>query len=528
MHNHILSTSTLVLGLLAGSSQAYWRLSCSTIQTSRIDPIINPNALSPHAHIIAGAANIDQASTYDSLLQSNCTSCEIQDDKSAYWTPLLYYQHSNGSFEEVAHGGMTVYYLGRGDDRNIQPFPPGFRMVSGKASARSYDQKALIPGTQRPIADRVSFACLDYSSPGKEQPGMVNTDCPNGLRAQVHFQSCWNGKDLYKTDNSHVEYMSGLDNGVCPSTHPVALMHLFFEVLYSVNNIKKDGGKFVFSQGDTTGFGFHGDFLNGWKPDVLKSAIKECGFTNNGGVDNCAPFKPSLDPDFSKSCPERPSLLNEPVHGMIDELPGCVTITSGPQDATIAEMTCGGDQSSVKEVSPINSTVDADSSAIASVTTLQKVSSAKSTIVKASLATASTSAQATESSHDNSVEAASASKASSSIQATSSSVANHDEEENNNLILRDLPEDQPLEHNEYGYSNNFPPTATHHRPSPPNGSPAPHNRHSRRALPYKANEDGSYSYNYDYPPPQGSPAPHQHKKQHNQHHEPLDKLETES
>lgn len=167
---------------------------------------------------------------------------------SAYWTPLLYYQHSNGSFEEVPHGGMTVYYLGRGDDKNIQPFPPGFRMVSGKASARSYNQQTLIPGTNRPIADRVSFACLDSTS-SKEQPGMVNTDCKNGLRTQIQFQSCWNGKDLYKPDNSHVEYMSGLDNGVCPPTHPVALMHLFFEILYGVNDIKKDGGKFVFSQG---------------------------------------------------------------------------------------------------------------------------------------------------------------------------------------------------------------------------------------------------------------------------------------
>lgn len=195
-----------------------------------------------------GASNVNQASTYDSLLQSNCTSCEIQDDKSAYWTPLLYYQHSNGTFEEVPHGGMTVYYEGRGDDMNLQPFPPGFRMVSGNPKARSYNQQKLIPGSDRPIADRVSFACLDSGS-SKEQPGLVSTDCKNGLRAQIHFQSCWNGKDLYKPDNSHVEYMSGLDNGVCPPTHPVALMHLFFEVLYGVNDIKKDGGKFVFSQG---------------------------------------------------------------------------------------------------------------------------------------------------------------------------------------------------------------------------------------------------------------------------------------
>ncbi|KAL8926746.1 MAG: hypothetical protein Q9208_002820 [Pyrenodesmia sp. 3 TL-2023] len=527
MHNRVLSTSALVVGLLAGSSRAYWRLSCSTIQTSRIDPIINPNALSPHAHIIAGAANINQASTYDSLIQSNCTSCEIQDDKSAYWTPLLYYQHSNGSFEEVPHGGMTVYYLGRGDDKNIQPFPPGFRMVSGKASARSYDQNTLIPGTKRPVADRVSFACLDYSSSSKEQPGMVSTDCKNGLRAQVHFQSCWNGKDLYKTDNSHVEYMSLLDNGVCPSTHPVALMHLFFEVLYSVNDIKKDGGKFVFSHGDTTGFGFHGDFLNGWKPDVLQSAIKECGFTNDAGVQYCAPFKPSLDPDFSKSCPERPSLLNEPVHGMIDELPGCVTITSGPQDATIAEMTCAGGQSSVKEVSPLNSPVDADSSAIPSVTTLQKVSSVKKTGVEGSTATTSASVKATQYSLDDSVEVAPATETLASTKATSSSVNDDEQEGDNTLSRRDLVKGPPLVHNEYGYSNNFPPTTTHHRPGPPNGSPAPHNRHNRRAVSHKAGEGDPYSYSYDYPP-QGSPAPHQHKKQHNEHHAPLNKHQPES
>ena len=29
---------------------------------------------------------------------------------------------------------------------------------------------------------------------------------------------------------SHVAYMSGLDNGDCPSTHPVGLMHLMYEV----------------------------------------------------------------------------------------------------------------------------------------------------------------------------------------------------------------------------------------------------------------------------------------------------------
>ncbi|KAL9036557.1 MAG: hypothetical protein Q9180_004233, partial [Flavoplaca navasiana] len=152
-------------------------------------------------------------------IQTPCSIAAENDDKSAYWTPSLYYQHSNGSFEEVPNRGMAVYYLGRGDNKTLTPFPPGFRMVSGDKAARSYKKDKLIPGGIRPVSDRVNFACLDgtYS---KEPNYMAKTDCKNGLRAQVHFQSCWNGRDLYKPDNSHVEYMSGVDNGDCPDTHP--------------------------------------------------------------------------------------------------------------------------------------------------------------------------------------------------------------------------------------------------------------------------------------------------------------------
>ena len=81
---------------------------------------------------------------------------------------------------------------------------------------------------------------------------MKNTNCSNGLRAQIQFQSCWDGINLYKSDNSHVAYMSQIDNGVCPPGYPVQLVHLFYEVLYGTNNIHLDGGRFVFAQGDTT------------------------------------------------------------------------------------------------------------------------------------------------------------------------------------------------------------------------------------------------------------------------------------
>lgn len=55
-------------------------------------------------------------STEDTLIASSCTSCQIQGDKSAYWTPAFYFAHADGTFEEVPNSGMTIYYLGRGED----------------------------------------------------------------------------------------------------------------------------------------------------------------------------------------------------------------------------------------------------------------------------------------------------------------------------------------------------------------------------------------------------------------------------
>lgn len=105
-------------------------------------------------------------------------------------------------------------------------------MLSGDSLARSYDNKSLTFGNaqygSRLVADRVSFACL-AEKPLKEQPYMFETNCTNGMRAQLHFQSCWDGKNLYKPDNSHVAYLSNIDDGICPPDHPVPFVHIFME-----------------------------------------------------------------------------------------------------------------------------------------------------------------------------------------------------------------------------------------------------------------------------------------------------------
>ncbi|KAI2619508.1 WSC domain-containing protein [Hypomontagnella submonticulosa] len=312
---------------------------------------LSPGVVSAHVHKVSGASNFGLSNTYENLISSSCTSCEIQDDKSIYWTPQLYYEYTNGSLLEVPNEGTVVYYLGRGENRsNIEPFPPGFQMVSGDPFLRSNDTSSFTYGDSshpsRLVSERVSFACLDSSGTIPEQNYLFRTDCDNGLRAQIQFPSCWDGGD-YQLDQSHVAYMSGVDNGVCPPSHPRQLPHLFFEVIYGVNDVpKENGGRFVFANGDPTGFGFHGDFMNGWDADVLKEALDTCvnDDSSNGQISKCPALAKSQTPYYATNCPERPPIVNEPVKNMITCLPGCNVVSTGPERAAL--LICPDDQPS--------------------------------------------------------------------------------------------------------------------------------------------------------------------------------------
>jgi Domain of unknown function (DUF1996) len=327
-----------ILPLLAAisASDAFWRLGCGIAQRGRIDPIITPGGVSGHVHMLSGGINIGPFSNQQSLQAANCTSCTIQADKSAYWTPQLFYQFPNGSYTIVPNGGTIIYYLGRGDDAaNIVPFPPNYCVLSGDPFARSYNKDNLTHLNTRPIADRASFACINYDHPSKETPNMANTNCPQGLRAQIQFPSCWDGVNSFLPHSDHVAYMSQIDNGKCPPTHPKTLPHLFFEIYYSVDKFNGQGGRFVFANGDTTGYGFHGDFMNGWDSNTLNAAIKECLVGNPSGLaEQCSVFKAPNDGKASAHCPQAPPLVNEQVEGILPALPGCIIPTDGPERAT--------------------------------------------------------------------------------------------------------------------------------------------------------------------------------------------------
>ncbi|THZ01447.1 WSC-domain-containing protein [Aureobasidium pullulans] len=338
-------TSTKVLGLaaaLAAPAAAFFRMPCpGRIVTERADPIVSPGQVAGHVHTISGGNGFKFEMDYADARASDCSSCPIKQDLSNYWTPALYFQHQNGSFENVhqsgdgtgVYGGMTVYYLQRGGPNNdeLKAFPEGFRMLAGNPFKRNH--------TDDFASEAVSFVCLDYSGGSSTTDGLPDKKCPDGLRAQVFFPSCWDGVNLDSADHmSHMSYPVGgsYDSGKCPDTHPVHLISIFYEVNYNTGDFDDEwygsGQPFVFAQGDPTGYGFHGDFVNGWDVPTLQKAIDEC--TNDSGLLSDCPVFDLFTTKESQACIIPPQ-VDEQVTGMLSALPGCNPVQQGPGLASV-------------------------------------------------------------------------------------------------------------------------------------------------------------------------------------------------
>ncbi|KAM0720206.1 hypothetical protein Q7P37_004342 [Cladosporium fusiforme] len=338
--------STKLLGAitaLAGTASAFWRMPCGgRLLLERADPVVFPGAVSPHVHTISGGNGFGFKMDYDQANASTCSSCAIKKDLSNYWTPKLYFMAEDGTFEDVPQagegdgqtGGMTVYYQQRGGPNNdkLKAFPDEFRMVAGDPFQRNQTDAEAAPG------NAVSFVCLDYSGTSDETKSIPNKNCPDGLRAQVYFPSCWDGKNGDSPDHkSHMHYPIGkYDSGSCPDSHPEHLVSIFFEVIYSIDQFADrwhgDGHPFVFAQGDRTGYGFHGDFINGWDHDTLQKAVDTC--TNDSGtLEDCPVFANDLFTAADQQACRLPPSVDETLTGTLKALAGCNPPTSGPEYA---------------------------------------------------------------------------------------------------------------------------------------------------------------------------------------------------
>ncbi|KAF2084619.1 WSC-domain-containing protein [Saccharata proteae CBS 121410] len=333
MHSSPLSFG--IVATLAGTASAFWRMSCpGDVLNERADPIVSPGQVSSHVHRIAGGNGFNFSMDYEDTQASICSSCTVKEDLSNYWTPKFYFHAKNGSYIDVPNAGLFVYYEQRysAGETTLQAFPEGFRMVAGDPFKRNY--------TGDLAAQAIQFACLDYNDATPQTNNLPNKNCPDGLRAQVYFPSCWDGVNLDSPDHkSHMSYPinNTFDNGNCPPSHPVRLISLFYEFLYSVNDFADqwygDSQPFVFANGDPTGYGFHGDFINGWNVTVLQKAIETCTDSTGGVIEDTCLVLTQFTADECKACQLAPR-INETVTGTLEKLPGCNELTYGPEPAT--------------------------------------------------------------------------------------------------------------------------------------------------------------------------------------------------
>ncbi len=120
-----MKTLSAALALIA-PVQAGLRFPCSTLTIQRLDPVVQPGAIpAAHVHHIVGGNAFNATMTGDVGERGTCTTCQMADDFSNYWTAHLYFKHpTNGSYHRVpvlpvqpllggsqgASGGLTVYY----------------------------------------------------------------------------------------------------------------------------------------------------------------------------------------------------------------------------------------------------------------------------------------------------------------------------------------------------------------------------------------------------------------------------------
>ncbi|PNS16034.1 hypothetical protein CAC42_4435 [Sphaceloma murrayae] len=317
-----------------GGFGAMMRFGCAQHSIERLDPLVQPGTVpSQHVHAIVGGNSFNATMTGNVGEESTCTTCTFSEDFSNYWHPALYFRARNGTFKHVpiianegifgASGGITVYYTSPEDTAvKITAPPPGFRMVVGNPTARTRNARGAAYNIYR---------CYSNGAFDPNPMGVADTDtsefpkqhCPGGIRVNINFPNCWDGKTLDSAD--HTSHVRSGYNG-CPTTHPVRLPQIMLETVFNTGVFPQsewptDGTQpFVWAQGDGTGYGFHADYVFGWKGDSLQRAVDQrCGLDRCNGL-------ATQQQSVGNRCTKPQSVVDD-LQAWVPELPGGMVVT---------------------------------------------------------------------------------------------------------------------------------------------------------------------------------------------------------
>ncbi|KAJ8122558.1 hypothetical protein ONZ43_g1278 [Nemania bipapillata] len=323
----LLTAATAVLFAQHASAQGrLLRFVCSQLVIERIDPLVSPGMVpSPHTHQVVGA--------------STCTTCSYAEDFSNYWTANLYFKSpENGTYKRVPqmpnptcckqNGGLTIYYMSPfSGNQKVTAFKPLCAPPPAKTRASATDVSA--PAT-------ASSLVIEQTALLFRQRRVLRVSG----RAS-YSRTCWDGKNLDSPDHkSHMAYSPGICNGgnclagaSCPQTHPVRVPGVMYEIYWNTSQFNDpkyfsaNSQPFVYSFGDATGHGQHGDYLFGWKDDALQRGMDALSGRDCAN-EKCSVLK-SQSYEDAMACTQK-SVVQEDVglDGWIPNLPGEMPVTS--------------------------------------------------------------------------------------------------------------------------------------------------------------------------------------------------------
>lgn len=283
----------------AGGWLGIFRINCEFAHAAYDDPIIYPGrAGAAHLHNFYGHKTASAATTAESLFVAGNSSCQGDNlNRSSYWVPTLLAPSTTASSgwqvvhpiagaDSVAHE-LFYYSVAVGDLRSVQTYPVGLRMIAGTASTKPGDSQATTVARWHCL----SWQSTDGTNP-RWSPSIPECTLPDQVRFDLFFPSCWNGRDLDSPDHkSHMAYpvvAAGRNSASCPTSHPVPVPRVSYHYSFPVVPGNADrvsrsskgwrlaSDNFTVGSGVAGGWSLHGDWFNGWHPEVLQALITNC------------------------------------------------------------------------------------------------------------------------------------------------------------------------------------------------------------------------------------------------------------
>jgi hypothetical protein len=250
---------------MSGDGTGSFRTSCKFSHMNFDDPIVFPGReRASHLHVFFGNTETDAFSTPSSLATTGNSTCRGGiANRSAYWVPAVL----DAKGKAIAPEESNFYYksgYGGIAPSQIKTFPQGLRMLAGDPKAQAKQERAW-------------WGCFEnYIGHTGEIPNVCGTG--NHVQMSIVFPQCWNGRDLDSTD--HRSHMSYTVNGACPSTHPVAIPEITFNILYKVPATGTAGWHLSSDMYDRSmkpgGYSVHGDWFNAWDQAVSDTFVRSC------------------------------------------------------------------------------------------------------------------------------------------------------------------------------------------------------------------------------------------------------------